>query len=57
MILGCHFQVKVGDFGLLQHADGADGVGGDAKVQGTMGYMDPEYFQTNVATTKSDVYR
>ena len=48
--------MKVADFGLLKHHEGMD-VAMTTKVQGTVGYIDPEYFKTNRVTTKSDVYR
>lgn len=48
-------QVKVADFGLLKHHEGM-GVAMTTKVQGTFGYIDPEYYKTNRVTTKSDVY-
>ena len=48
--------MKVADFGLLKHHEGM-GVAMTTKVQGTFGYIDPEYYTTNRVTTKSDVYR
>ena len=49
-------QVKVADFGLLKYNDGL-GEAMTTRIQGTLGYMDPDYLDTHRVTTKSDVYR
>lgn len=65
----CAAQAKVTDFGLLKDmVPEGDEVGGSrtwadagpgstSRVAGTPGYLDPEYYRTFKATTKSDVFR
>eukprot|EP00897_Mesotaenium_endlicherianum_P007650 jgi/Mesen1/6913/ME000354S06105 len=57
ILLDDKLQAKVADFGLLKRlGDGADNLN-TARLAGTRGYMDPEYFSTFEVTPKSDVYR
>eukprot|EP00897_Mesotaenium_endlicherianum_P001318 jgi/Mesen1/1213/ME000129S00312 len=56
ILLDAKLQAKVADFGLLKRlGDGADNLN-TARLAGTRGYMDPEYFSTFRVTPKSDVY-
>ncbi|CAN6442422.1 unnamed protein product [Victoria cruziana] len=49
-------EAKVADFGLSKSAHKDDVTTLPTVVAGTPGYIDPEYYTTNVVTKKSDVY-
>ncbi|KAL7212975.1 hypothetical protein ACSBR2_015637 [Camellia fascicularis] len=55
ILLDDKYKAKVSYFGTLTSID-VDNTHLTAQVQGTFGYLDPEYFQWSQFTDKSDVY-
>ncbi|KFK35823.1 hypothetical protein AALP_AA4G041800 [Arabis alpina] len=50
------FNAKLGGFGLSRAFDAAEGSHLNTAIAGTPGYVDPEYYTSNILTEKSDVY-
>lgn len=56
ILLDSNFRATVSDFGLSLMGPQSDQEFMSIEAVGTVGYIDPEYYVTNVLTAKSDVY-
>ncbi|GJP45565.1 hypothetical protein CLOM_g4945 [Closterium sp. NIES-68] len=55
VLLDAQMQAKVADFGFMRMMEAS--TVNPTQVMGTPGYVDPEYQQTHLATTATDVFR
>ncbi|KAF6153642.1 hypothetical protein GIB67_027509 [Kingdonia uniflora] len=56
ILLDANWTARVSDFGLSLMGPESEDEYMVTKAAGTVGYMDPEYYELNVLTVKSDVY-
>ncbi|XP_062198815.1 L-type lectin-domain containing receptor kinase IX.1-like [Phragmites australis] len=56
IMLDSSYNAKLGDFGLARLVDHGTGPRTTGLVQGTAGYIDPEFVNTRRPSTESDVY-
>ncbi|KAJ6798641.1 putative leucine-rich repeat receptor-like protein kinase [Iris pallida] len=56
ILLDENLNAKVADFGLSKLASEGEEGQYSTQVKGTLGYLDPEYYSTQMLTAKSDVY-
>ena len=56
ILLDANWNARVSDFGLSLLGPESDQEIMSSKAVGTVGYIDPEYFVSNVLTARSDVY-
>ncbi|XP_020276101.1 probable leucine-rich repeat receptor-like protein kinase At5g49770 [Asparagus officinalis] len=56
ILLDEHMNAKVADFGLSKLVSDSERGQYTTQVKGTLGYLDPEYYTTQLLTGKSDVY-
>ncbi|CAN6442436.1 unnamed protein product [Victoria cruziana] len=56
ILLNAKMEAKVADFGLSKVGQNEDLTQLSTVVAGTPGYIDPEYYNSNLVTKKSDVY-
>ncbi|CAI9094446.1 OLC1v1030190C1 [Oldenlandia corymbosa var. corymbosa] len=56
ILLTKNFEAKLADFGLSRAFAVDDGAYVSTRVVGTLGYLDPEYYETHRLHEKSDIY-